>query len=114
MTGFYNIGKLDEIALKNFFNEAILLSYNTVVHILDVNKSWTREITKDKTISEMIDGATPSKHNVCIDRSIQHNTESYGEIGYCTIGENPEYFLYVYISLDNLKILTDKYELTME
>lgn len=109
-TGFYNIGKLTDKQLKKFFSDAVMLSYNTHIDVLDCEKSWTRQRCNEKTIKEMIDGCRAKFHNVCIDRSIQHETELYGEIGYCTLA-SPNYFLYVFVTLDNLKELITKYNL---
>ena len=38
----------------------------------------------------------------------------YGEVVYRTSGGGVDYFLYCYLNLDNLKIVTDKYDLVME
>lgn len=108
-TGFYNIGKLGIEELKSFFIDAVMLSYNSHVEKLDCAVSFGRQHTDEKSIKEMIDSCNPAFHNVCIDRSIQHNEEQYGEIGYNNLSD--KYFLYIFISLPNLKILIDKYNL---
>ena len=111
-TGFYNISSLSKVKLKAFFKEAVMLSYDTHIDILDCNKSWTRQHTSDTTIKHMINNCSPSYHNVCIDRSIQNESFKEGEIGYTII--SGKYFLYIYVTLDNLKILVNKYKLEMK
>jgi hypothetical protein len=112
-TGFYNINKLSTVDLKKFFKEAIMLSYDTHIDILDCDISYSRQRDNTKTIQEMIDDSNSSYHNICIDRSIQYKKSNYGEIGYVKISGNPQYFLYIYVSLDNLEKLTKKYNLIM-
>lgn len=112
-SGFYNIKTLSQKNLKLFYKDSVMLAYDVHIDILS-NTSWRRESTTDKTIKEMIDNCSTEYHNVCIDRSIQHpGRENYGEIGYVKISADPEYFLYIFVTLKNLKILTDKYNLEM-
>jgi hypothetical protein len=112
-TGFYNIRNLSKDELKAFFTEAVMLSYDAHVEIIDCSKSWSRELCTEKTVEEMIDHCHPNYHNICIDRSIQYDKTLYGEIGYCTL-RSPDYFLYIFVTLDNLKILVDKFKLEMK
>jgi hypothetical protein len=112
--GFYDLSKIKtNETLKKFFTDAIFLSYNTHIDILDCKESFYRQSCTTKTIIEMLDNVNISYHNVCIDRSVQHSKNEYGEIGYCTMGD-PDYFLYIYISLDNLQFLIDKYKLKIK
>lgn len=113
-SGFYDIGKLDNAKLKAFFKDAVDLSYDSHIDVLDCSKSFRRQQCTTKTIQEMVDGANTKHHNVCIDRSIQHEDSLYGEIGYSTITTEPEYFLFIFVTLENLQILVDKYNLIME
>jgi hypothetical protein len=113
-TGFYTIQNLDKKTLIKFYKDAVDLAYNVHIDILDANTSWIRQRTEDKTIKEMIDNCDPKYHNVCIDRSIQYgNIDNCGEIGYCT-SSNSSYFLYIFTTVANLKILTKKYKLEMK
>ena len=110
-TGFYNIKKLDNPTLKEFYKDAVLLSYySTIQTVIGLH----RTSTKDKTLGEMIDSANVNNHNFCIDRSIQHDLSLYGEITYRIIGEENDYILCCYLSLDNLQKLVTKYNLIME
>ena len=113
-TGFYNIKNLSEEQLKAFFQDAVMLSYDSHVEILDCDISWRRQNTTAKTIKQMINDVSLQNHNVCVDRSIQHEIERVGEVVYRTSSKSTDYFLYCFLTLDNLKILTDKYSLIME
>ena len=112
-TGFYNLKKLNEEQLRSFFTDAVELSYDSNVQILDCSKSWRRQETNDFSVQEMLDKVSLNYHNVCVNRKIQHDMIDYAEIGYSTL-KSPSYFLYCFLTLDNLKILTDKYDLVME
>ena len=109
-TGFYNLKKLNEEQLRAFFTDAVELAYDNHVDKLEF---YRRERTNDFTVQEMLDKVSLTYHNVCVNRKIQHDMMDYGEVCYRTSGE-VDYFLYCYLNLDNLKILTDKYKLVME
>ena len=111
-TGFYSLSMLSLKELKSFFKEAIMLSYNTHIDVLDCRTSWRRQECTSKTIKDMLKEVSTSNHNTCINRSIQHENSYYGEIGYCTMGSKIEYFLYIFVSLENLEKLIMKYKLT--
>ena len=113
LTGFYNLKKLNLEQLKAFFKDAVALAYDTKVQILDCNISWGRQNTNDKSVQEMLGDVSLKHHNTCINRKIQHDMLDYGEVCYTT-HKHPTYFLYCFLTLDNLKILTDKYSLVME
>ena len=113
-TGFYNLKKLNEEQLRAFFTDAVALSYDTKVQELDCSKSRQRQPTNDFTVQEMLDKVSLTNHNVCINRKIQHDMIDYGEVGYRKYGFAADYFLYCFLTLDNLKVLTDKYSLIME
>ncbi len=108
-TGFYDLKVLTKEQLTEFFTDAVELSYDSHIDKLDVSKSWARQRTADKTLAEMINGCSPDYHNVCIDRSVQNASSDYGEIGYNII--SGKYFLYIFVTLDNLNKLIDKYKL---
>ena len=113
-SGFYSLAKLDNDKLRDFFIDAIELSYDSHIDILDCSQSFRRQQCTTKTMKEMIENANTKHHNVCIDRSVQNDMSSYGEIGYCTITKEPDYFLYIFVTLENLQILVDKYNLMMK
>ena len=93
-TGFYNIGALDTPTLIMFYNRAVELAYDVHIDKLDCEISWQRQTSTEKTIGDMIKNANKSYHNICIDRSIQHDKSLYGEIGYTIISD--KYFLYIF------------------
>lgn len=109
-TGFYKLSKLNKKQLKSFFKDAIMLSYDCHIEKID---SFYRERATEKSIAEMINNVSKENHNVCIDRSVQYKDTLVGEIGYCTLAKNPDYFLYIFMTLENLKTLTEKYNLEM-
>lgn len=109
--GFFDLKNLSENDLKSFFRDAVKLSYdNNTQKIV----GWLREKTNDYTVEYYIDNiVTVHHHNVCIDRFAYHLIEpnKHGEIGSsCTIDSVP-YFLYIYVGLDDLYDLVDKYNL---
>ena len=106
-----NLKKLNEEQLRAFFTDAVKLAYDSHVEKLEF---YRRERTNDFTVQEMLDKVLLTNHNVCINRNIQHDMIDYGEVGYRTSDGEVDYFLYCYLNLDNLKILTDKYDLVME
>ena len=113
-TGFYNLRGMTNRKLKAFFKDAIMLSYDSHVEKLDCNVSIRRMNCTDKTLLEMIDNSGISNHNVCIDRSVQYPNNEYGEIGYSTLHGSVSFLLYIFLTLPNLKKLTEKYQLIME
>lgn len=110
-SGFYDLSKLSSKQLKAFFTRAVMLSYDTHIDILDCKTSWQRQRTDTKTIGDMINDCSPKYHNVCINRSIQNPTDKTGEVGYTIISGSPSYFLYIYLTIDNLNILIDEFKL---
>lgn len=113
-TGFYDLTKFqNRNKLREFFKTAIMLSYDTHIDVLDCNISFRRQNCTTKTIIDMLNDVRLANHNVCVDRSVQHEGSNYGEIGYCTMG-NPNYFLYIFVTLENLQCLVDKYNLEMK
>lgn len=113
-SGFYNLKKLNEEQLRAFFTDAVELAYDAHVQILDCSKSWQRQPTNDFTVQEMLNRVSLTNHNVCVNRKIQHDMMDYGEVVYRTSDGKADYFLYCFLTLDNLNILTDKFDLVME
>ena len=113
LTGFYNLSKLNNDELKEFFIDAIYLAYNVHIDIIYGDSSHRRTRTTDKTIQDMLDNISTEHHNVCVDRSIQFDKTDYGEIGYCTL-DSPDYILYIFVTLENLNKLVEKYKLIMK
>jgi len=112
-TGFHSLKHLSKRQLKQFFKDAVMLSYDTHIEIKNDGVDWKRHRTTNKTIQEMLNGCAKIYHNVCIDRSIQYKDAQYGEIGYCSNINKVTYYLFIAVTLNNLKILVDKYNLIM-
>jgi len=108
-TGFYNLRKLSKEELKKFFLHALELSYKSnVQHIV----GCCREVHPHLKPLDLITDEYMSKriYSVCIDRSVQHSKELYGEIGFSTMCEQ-DLLLYIFVSLDNLRILVETFGL---
>lgn len=111
--GFFDLKKIkDTETLKQFYKDALDVSISSHVDIL---KSFQREhfeeITSDEYIKKHISLTT---HNVCID-IFEYNqkanwSDRIGEIGSSTF-TSPSLFLFIYLELDELYKLVDKYNL---
>lgn len=115
--GFYDMSVLTTEQLKAFYKEAVLMGYSA--H-LEHSPSWTRENFSGSSMGEFIDeDCSKSTHNTCIDRYMHSGGaeyEKYGEVGFCRLREieGKPSFLYVFMTLENLKKLTDKYGLKLK
>lgn len=110
--GFFNLESLSEKELKSLFSEALELSDDAYVDILDCSKSFKRQRYPELTPTEYIDKYLSSNtHNVVIDRKAYYaKGHKEGEIGSSTL-KSPSLSLYIFLSLDNLYKLVDKYNL---
>ena len=52
-------------------------------------------------------------HFVVINRAERPLEPEHGEIGFCTMAKDPDYFLWINIVIKDLKLLIDKYNLTV-
>lgn len=52
-----------------------------------------------------------SCHFVVIHRRSPYDDEEYGEVGFCTMIHYSEYFMFIYLKLDNLRRILEKYKL---
>ena len=109
--GFFDVSKLDVETLKKLYTEALTKSTNSHV---DVLRSLKRERYPELTPEEYIETVlTKSTHNVVIDRkAYYHDSHIEGEIGSCTSAKNPELFLFIYLSLEDLYDLVEKFNLS--
>lgn len=115
INGFYDLRKLSTKKLKAFFKDAVMYGYSA--H-LEHSPSWTRENFTGSSILEFIDEDCSKKtHNTCINRYLHSGAEyeKYGEVGFCRLKEieGKPSFLYVFMTLENLMKLTDKYNLKL-
>lgn len=111
--GFFDLSKIkDEKILKEFFKDALEVSQK--VHV-DILKSFRRERFDDITPLEYIEKhISLTTHNVCIDRFEYNQKDKWSdriaEIGSSTF-TSPSLFLFIYIELDDLYKLVEKYNL---
>jgi len=52
-----------------------------------------------------------SCHFVVIHRRSPYGDDEYGEVGFCTLARHPEYFMFIYIKLEDLEKLVERYKL---
>lgn len=108
--GFFDLSDISDITtLKQLYKDALELSEHSCVDIL---KSIIREKHPTLTAEEYIDKHLNLKtHNVVIDRKAYYPAgDVEGEIGSCT-SDSPSIFLFIYLSLDNLYDIVEKYNL---
>ena len=106
---FYNIGDLDLETRKSVINDSIDVSYDYHIDILDCNISWARK-RSDLTLDEVMEKVTDDTHFVFIEREDYFTKEKHGEVGFATL-KSPSHYLFIYMKLDELNKLKDKYNL---
>jgi len=128
ITGFYRLEHLDTKTLKKFYKDVLMMSYLVLLESKYTDKHPSRRGSDNKyTISDFLRMVSSKNHNTCVDRSIQHrftNSDGSieimpdcdkGEIGFkLHMGLDKEWHqISFYVTLDNLKMLTEKYNLIM-
>ena len=101
-----------ELAEK-IIRECLELSDFTSVDELDCSKSFARQVT-DKTVSEVLKIGFNNKatlYNFIYRPDLYGYYEAYFDIGFCTIGIKPEYFLWLNLTPENAQNIIDKYKL---
>lgn len=113
--GFFNLSEIKDIeTLKQLYRDALAVADSYHVDIL---KGWRRERYDELSAEDYIENyITLNTHNVVIDRFTYNRqanwAEQQGEIGSSTLRKNPDIFLFIYLSLDNLYAIVDKYKLS--
>jgi len=111
--GFFDMSHFkSDTHLRSFFEDALKLSYGNRIDIKD--DTYARVICTTHTLSEVMDMISIVHHNVCIDRTIQNIYDfdiDDGEVGFCTMGEERDIFLYLFLSKENLHKLATDYKL---
>lgn len=108
-TGFYNLREFKKEDLREFFTFCLSLAdYANVQHLVGYRRELHPTLEPEDLISE--EYLKGSIHAVCIDRSVQHKNELYGEIGFTTFC-NKNLFLYIFVSLENLAVIVKKFDL---
>jgi hypothetical protein len=128
LSGFYKLDHLNTKALKKFYKDVLMLSYFVILESKYTETHPTRRgIDTKYTIADFMKMVSTKNHNVCVDRSIQGTfirsdgstqlmTDSdKGEIGFRLSLDFDRHWHQItfYVTLKNLKILTEKYELQM-
>jgi len=93
----------------NFLKDAYKLKTDFWVDVLDCKISSRRQRIK-MSFEEILKKFNNECHFVIINRYSIMSEERYGETGFSTMTD-PDYFLWVYFSLEDLKILIKKYKL---
>lgn len=113
--GQYSLKSIIDVnILKQLYKDALELSYESRCDIK--NDDYIRILDQTITPQEWIDNILILKtHNVIFNRWIYHSyltmDTKCGEIGSCTMNLKYDKFLWIYVSLENLEILVEKYNL---
>lgn len=110
--GFYSLKKLNDSQLLEFFERALELSYHYRIDIKD--DSYSRTACTTLTLEHMKSIISSKNHNVCIDRTIQHSGNYHideGEVGFSTLSEKYDKFLYVFMTQENVTQLAKEFKL---
>ena len=111
--GFFDVSHIEDLeTLKHLFRDALALSDS---HHVDILKGVVREAYGELSTEDYIENhISLNTHNVVIDRyEYNHHAdwaEKKGEIGSSTF-TSPSIYLFIYLSLDNLYKIVDKYKL---
>ena len=112
-TGFYNLSHMSTLILKKFFKDAIMLSYDSHIDVLDCNVSWIRQRYTEVSLKDILVLCDKKHHNVCIDRTVQYGRiDRYGEVGFSFTKNEKSYFLYCFLTMKDLETLISMYNLT--
>lgn len=114
--GFFDLSSIkDKKTLKQLMYDALELSKDSYGHYdahVDILKGFTRETWNECSPKEYIEKYIGlHTHNVVIDRKAYFpNGDTEGEIGSSTF-DSPSKYLFIYLTLENLYKIVDKYKL---
>jgi hypothetical protein len=106
---FYSVNDLDLKIKTSIIEDSIDACYEYHIDILDCSKSWARQ-RSDLTLNEIKEKLTDDCHFVFIERENYFTKEKHGEVGFSTL-KDPSYFLFIYMDVNELNKLKDKYNL---
>lgn len=114
VNGFYDVDNLTEETKRALIDDAIKTSFLVRVETKYKNNSMWRELDKDLTIQQVIDGGFKSSNNnlIVVNRSIYNR----GEVFKCDSEVVLHYdwtFLYCIMTHENVDKLALKYELKL-
>lgn len=112
MQKFYDTKVLTLDKKKKLLNEAKSKALAVRVEELDCSKSWARQ-SSDISVNEMLEKhLDDSSHFVVIKRDVSFlDKEDYFEIGFSTM-KTPSLFLFIFLNLEQGKLIVDDYSLT--
>ena len=107
---FYDIKQLKLSGRMALLNDANMLATNVFVDKLDVKTSYSRQRT-NLTYNDIMLKFDKKCHMVVIHRNNNFINGNVGEIGFCTLAKDIDYFLFMYLPIDKLEIIINKYNL---
>jgi hypothetical protein len=108
---FYRTAHLGLKAKKQLLRDAGDKSISWWVDILDCKISWARQKT-NMPFPEILVKLTQKCHFVFIIRNMPaYEQNQFLEIGFCTLAQKPEYFLFIHCEIEHLNYFVDKYKL---
>jgi hypothetical protein len=111
-TGFYNLSKLSKAKRIAFLKDAVILSFNVHLDVIDCDVSWSRNRCENKSILEIINTIHSSNPSlVVIDRTIQDPDRIEYEVGLRTMTGVIDYFIFCSLNKENFTALINKYDL---
>lgn len=109
MHTFYNTSGLTIETKVDLLKSAKELSRRWWVDVLNMGNA-RRELV-EMSFDEMVSKLNNKCHFVVIMRNNPFNDESYGEIGFSTIMDNPECFLFIELEFKNMVKILNKYNI---
>lgn len=114
-SGFYNLKELSLEQLRALYKEVLANAHLVECESKYVEHKWRGKSLK-YSIEDFLERIDKGNHNVFIDRSVQHDTEQEGEVGFKL---NPKYDknwhqITFKLSLERLRAIADSFQLVME
>jgi len=106
---FYDISEVPFDVKIEIINHAYRVNDEWWVDKLDCSESWRREKI-DSTYDEIMNKFEDDSHFTIIER-YYYMGDNYGEIGFRTMNLGVDYFLWIKISVFDLEIIIDKFNL---
>lgn len=109
MHTFYNIESISIQKKKKIINEAFSANFDWHVDKLDCSESWRRQRI-EMSFEDIMLKLKAKSHFTVIHRRNIHDGE-YGEIGFCQVEKEVTYFLWIFITINELEKIIKKYKL---
>lgn len=106
---FYKVSHLNLETKNSIIRDSIDVSTEYKIDILDCSKSWARQ-RSDLTLDEIMMKLNDDSHFVFIERENYFTKKISGEVGFSTT-KDPSYFLFIFMNIEELNKLKDKYNL---